>query len=396
MRLLAALFTITIAQAQIDPLAIEQTVLAELKSANIPGAAIGIVQDHKLVYAKGFGVSSIETGAPVTPEMLFRLGSTTKMLTAAAVVSLPIDLNAPVGRYIRGLDPAIAELTANQLLSHTAGLKDEAVMNGRHDDAALGEEIHQWKAAEWLFTKPGKIHSYSNPGFWLAGYLAEVVAGKPYADVMAERVFKPLGMERTTLRPTMAMTWPFSQGHDMIDNRLAVLRPAPDNTANWPAGSAFSNLNDLSRFVAALMDGTHIDRRLALLTTPHADIPGAKTRYGYGLIIDRRIWTHSGSRAGYGSNITIAPGTGTAIIVLCNRTGANLPKTRQALMRMLGINQPEEPTLSAVDISRYAGDYRNGKTTIRIPGETEGIFPVLGPDGKPEFIIKNERAFARQ
>src|ERR1700704_756741 len=93
-----------------------------------------------------------------------------------------------------------------------------------------------WKA-DWLFTQPGKIYSYSNPGFWLAGFLAETIDHKPYADVMQERVFGPLGMVNSTLRPTMAMTRTISQGHDVVDKKLKVLRPAPDNSANWPAGS---------------------------------------------------------------------------------------------------------------------------------------------------------------
>src|SRR3984885_14124564 len=108
--------------------------------------------------------------------MLFRLGSTTKMMTAAGDAKWASEgklaFGDSVGKYVHGLDPAIAALTIDQILSHTSGLKDTAVMNGRHDDAALGEEIRAWKS-DWLFTKPGVIYSYANPGFWLAGYVAE-------------------------------------------------------------------------------------------------------------------------------------------------------------------------------------------------------------------------------
>src|SRR5262245_45734006 len=75
-------------QSKPDVSELENVVLAELTETNIPGAAIGIVSGERLVFAKGFGVSNIETGAPVTPDMLFRLGSTTKMFTAAGVVML--------------------------------------------------------------------------------------------------------------------------------------------------------------------------------------------------------------------------------------------------------------------------------------------------------------------
>jgi CubicO group peptidase (beta-lactamase class C family) len=108
--------------------------------------------------------------------MLFRLGSTTKMLTATALAGLAaegkIDLNAPVGRYVSGLPPKLSQVTANQLLSHTAGIHDEAPMSGSHDDSALGKGIRA-RTDGWLFTEPGKIFSYSNPGYWMAGYLVE-------------------------------------------------------------------------------------------------------------------------------------------------------------------------------------------------------------------------------
>ena len=123
--------------------------------------------------------------------------------------------------------------------------------------------MRSWKS-NWLFTKPGAIFSYANPGYWLAGYLAEAVAGKPDADVVEERVFTPVGMSSSTLRPLMAMTRPLSQGHDLINGKISVLRPAPDNTANWPAGSVFSNLNDLSRFAIAMMNDGQIDGKPVL------------------------------------------------------------------------------------------------------------------------------------
>src|SRR5580700_2571582 len=96
----------------LDVAALEASARQELDATKTPGAAIGIVQDGRLVYTNGFGTSNIETGAPVTSEMLFRLGSTTKMLTAAAVATLvaegKLDFGDPVGKHVQRLDPAIA------------------------------------------------------------------------------------------------------------------------------------------------------------------------------------------------------------------------------------------------------------------------------------------------
>ncbi len=223
--------------------AIEQTARAELTRLHIPGAAIAIVQGNRVIYSVGVGVANVETGEPVRPEMLFRLGSTTKMFTAAALAGLAaegkIDLDAPVGKHIGGLPPRLSQITANQLLSHTAGILDTAPMYGSHDDDALAKGIHGW-TGDWLFTAPGKIFSYSNPGYWMAGYLVEVLSGEPYADAMRTRLFKPLEMQRSTFRPAMAMTWPLAQGHETFGGAApAVVRPAADNAASWPAGRSF-------------------------------------------------------------------------------------------------------------------------------------------------------------
>jgi len=164
-------FAIVSAPAQVghpDPAAIERVALEELQATKTPGAAVAVVSGDHVVFSHGYGVASVDTDAPVSPDMLFRLGSTTKMFTATAVVGLAqegkIDLDAPVSRYITGLDPTIGQLTANQLLSHTSGIRDEAPMFGSHDETALGNGIHAWKAT-FLFAPPGRIYSYSNPGF---------------------------------------------------------------------------------------------------------------------------------------------------------------------------------------------------------------------------------------
>src|SRR5437868_8631774 len=135
------------AQPSVDRLSseLEKVAPKEMKAAGIPGAAIGIVSHGKILLAKGYGVASVETGAPVSAQTLFRLGSTTKMFTAAALVGMAldgkIDLHRPIGEYVRGLDPTLAKLTADQLLSHTAGLWNDDLPSGSSDESALGREM---------------------------------------------------------------------------------------------------------------------------------------------------------------------------------------------------------------------------------------------------------------
>jgi CubicO group peptidase (beta-lactamase class C family) len=428
--------------ARLDPAAIERVALEELRATDTPGAAVAVVGGNRVLFQHGYGVASVETKAPVTPEMLFRLGSTTKMFTAATVVALAldgkIDLNAPVGRYIHDLDPAIARLTANQLLSHTAGLRDEAPMFGSQDEDALGKGIRLWKAS-FLFTEPGRIYSYSNPGYWLAGLLAESVAGKPYADVVEERVLRPLGMQRSTFRPGVAMTWPFAQGHQAEGGKISIIRPAANNAGAWPSGSLFSSVPELARFVLAFLNGGMIDGKqvlspalIAALSSPHAKVPGGSATYGYGLEISHRrgltFFEHGGSRAGYGSHILMSPDQGFGVIVVANRTGSGMPKLVNAISEaFLDMEAPrKEPvelrSIAPADITRYQGTYVNGDQRIQLRG-VEGVLvgelagspalrfnqagsdfvkggparlsSVAGSDGEIEYVFIGGRAWKR-
>jgi len=222
-------------EPSVDFTPIEQVLKDELKADGVPGAVVVIVRDNAVVYAKGFGFAGIEEKNPVTPDHLFRIGSTTKMFVGMALVKLAeagkLKLDEPVGKLIDGLPPAIAALTPHQLLTHTAGLADDAVMFGKHDDEALADGLKTWTDKRF-FTKPGDVYSYSNPGYWLAGFVAEKAAGKPFADVVKDDLLAPLGMKRSTFRPTLAMTYPLAQGHELKAGQPAIVRPAADNAAN--------------------------------------------------------------------------------------------------------------------------------------------------------------------
>jgi len=400
-------------QSAPDFSALEKVALDELKQTNTPGAAVAIVSGDRVIFAKGFGTSNIETGAPVLPEMLFRIGSTTKMFTAAALLTLveegKLKLDEPVGKYVKGLHPKVAQVTAHQLLTHTAGIKDDAVMLGLHDDQALGENVRSWKE-DFCFTEPGKIFSYSNPGYWLAGFVLEEVTGKPYADQMAERLFKPLGMKSTTLRPTMAMTFPLSQGHEATGQaQPTVVRPMADNVGNWPAGSIFTNVYDLAQFTIALMNEGKGDGKQVLppslvtkLSTPYANVPGSESKYAYGLMIDRqrgvRLVQHNGSRSGYGSIIRMAPEHRFAVIALTNRTGVSLGQTANKAMELMlplearaEAKPRQEIEMSAAEAAKYAGVYVNGSTRIELMVKDGKLFNKQGTNDRPVVKIGENR-----
>ncbi len=275
-------------------------------------------------------------------------------------------------------------------------------------------------------------------GFGLSG---EALTGKPYADSMESRVFRPLGMNWTTLRPTMAMTYPLAQGHEYADGKLRIPRPAADDVSTWPSGQIFSNTADISRFVIAFMNEGRLDGKqvidpkvIAMMSTPYTVNPGAEQSYGYGLrIADIRgvhFLLHGGNRIGYGSSIHMAPQQRIAVIVQTNRTGATLPETEEKALEMLLPMRPKEKrklspiALTADDIARVAGIYQNGDQRIEITARqtrlylkrgqsTEALlykysdteyrtenppdrFTLIpGSDGKPEFVHRGARSFVR-
>src|SRR5258708_18517361 len=202
--------------AQLDSTALDRIATEELAKQKIPGMSVVVVKDDSVVYAKGFGVASAESKFPVTADTLFRVGSMTKMFTATAALLLSeqgrLRLDAPVGNYVYDLDPKIGQVTPQQLLSHTAGLIDEAPAYGLHDETSLRSRVASWNESVF-FSKPGRVFSYSNPGYALLGRVIEVIKGEPYADAMDKLVFQRLGMAHATFRPTEAMTSPLSAGH---------------------------------------------------------------------------------------------------------------------------------------------------------------------------------------
>src|SRR5215211_1371529 len=132
----------------IDFSELDKLVPTELKEKNTPGAVITVISGDQVVYQKAFGVANVETSAEMQPEMLFRLGSTTKMFTAAALLTLAekdkIKMNEPIGNRVKGLNAKLGQVTPHYLLSNSAGVRDFAAEVVSNDDPALGNLVRSW------------------------------------------------------------------------------------------------------------------------------------------------------------------------------------------------------------------------------------------------------------
>ncbi|HEX7955929.1 MAG TPA: serine hydrolase domain-containing protein, partial [Pyrinomonadaceae bacterium] len=375
-------------QSRPDFRALEAAVDAALKESKVPGAAVAVVSGDRVVFAKGFGVADAETRSPVTPDTLFRVGSTTKIFTAVTLLSLAeegkLKLDRPVGEYAKGLSPALARLTAHQLLSHTAGMIDVDPDYGPHDESALGTAVRSW-GEDYLFTGPGRVFSYSNEGYDLLGYVIEQAGGRPYARQVRERLTVPLGIPHSAFRTDVAMTYPFSQGHGLSeDGKVHVVRPFPDNAVGWPNGFLFSSANDLARLAVALMNGGRIDGKqvvspavLAQVFAPHADIPVAgkaadRVQYGYGMQMRDyrgvRLAMHDGALTGFTCLFRMVPERRFAVVVLGNLSEKTVDAAWRAAFDLLLPDRPAPKSasgtpaylkMSAGEMARYAGRYVN-------------------------------------
>ena len=415
----------TIARTNVPPTIdfseLDKLVPEELRDKNTPGTVITIISGDQVIYQKAFGLANVETRAPMQTEMLFRLGSTTKMFTAAALLSLAeqkkIDVNEPIGDRIKGLSPGISKTTTHHLLSNSAGLRDFAAPMISNDDPALGNMVRSWKD-DVFFAEQGEIYSYSSAGFWLSGFVIEELHGKPYADAMTELVFKPVGMDQTTLRPLQAITYPFAIGHAVEGGKPTILRPMFNNVAMWPAGSIFSNAKDLSRWVIALLNDGRVEGKQVFspavikeMVQHHVPVPGeSDSYYGYGLTIFNHkgleFVGHGGFSRGYGSMIQMVPSRKFAVIVLTNKSGETMRKSLNKATELgLGLedDEPQKPApvlpLTESEMKGYVGSYSHapqlwevsekaGKLYVKVDGN-EHVMTKTG-DRKFTFGAQNE------
>jgi CubicO group peptidase (beta-lactamase class C family) len=348
----------------------------EFGRSGAPGVAVAVVRGERVVYTRGFGVASTDTKTPVTPDTLFQIGSATKMLTGAAVMAAQsakaIDVDVPVARYVNGLTACVGAPTVRQLLSHTGGLMDEPDEFGPQGEEGLASYPRTW-TNEYCLLPPGRAFSYSNSGFALAGLALQEADKKPFADVMKLRVFEPLGMPRTTFRPTEAMTWPLAIGHRR-DNAgaFSAVRPLPNDARLWPAGTVYSSARDMARFVIALLNDGRVDGKQALpsglaatVRTATATIPTTGERYGLGQFLTDRTLGHGGTMTGYTAQVTIDHQAQVGVVVLSNGDNASLNALAQTLLRTAGApaSGPPSPPIAAggvvPDLQPYVGTYRN-------------------------------------
>ena len=179
---------------------IDTLVQARMNAGKLPGLSLVVVKDGEVRYTKGYGFANLEQQTAMTQHTRIAIGSTTKGMTALAVMQLveqgKLKLDAPVVTYLPWFkvdDSSSDRITLRHLLAHTSGLPTRTNFDGNRDPNALERHVRTLSSSK-LHRAPGSGFEYANDGYAVAGLVVQVVSGMPYAEYMTKFVFTPLGM----------------------------------------------------------------------------------------------------------------------------------------------------------------------------------------------------------
>lgn len=373
---------------------LDELIARTATEAAIPGAAVAVVHDGR-EHLFTTGVTSVEAPAAVTADTLFMVGSTTKTVTATAVLSLVaqgrLDLDGPVADVLPELrlsDPRVQRvLTPRHLLTHAGGFEGDIP----DDEADWSREALARSVAGYgtlpQHVAPGTSFSYSNAGFRLLGRLLEVLDGADYDIVVQHRVLEPLGMTDSLFLPWQVATRPHVVGHSVQPGDSAqVVHTWGLGRSAIPEGGLVSSIADQARYLRFHLDGTAEDhapvpeRLRRDMQRRHADgavpfdevgLPWLRVhQYGTTAI------THGGNVAGIQrSTMTMVPEEGLGVTVLANSGAGGVLGAAVddwCFRRLLG-RAPEAPrtpqTCADADLVPYIGRFDAGTWGIDLSAE---------------------------
>lgn len=325
-----------------DQAAIDAYIEARMRAARIPGLALGVVRGDQVVYLQGYGVAGPD-GRAVTPQTPFILGSTSKSITALAVMQLveagAIDLDAPVTAYLpwfRTADAAAsARITVRQLLYQTSGLPVEVGRTGLvaddQSDTALENGV-RGLASVRLSHPPGQTYEYANENYTILGLIVQTVSGRPYEEYIQSAIFGPLKMRHSAASSSHPAASGLATGHRYwLGWPVPFTAPYPRQMT--PAGFLISSAEDMSQYLTAQLNGgAYGDNHVlspAGVTTLHS--AGARvsaaSSYAMGWLVGGQPGAarleHSGDVSNFHSNLLLLPDERLGIVVLVNANGVS-------------------------------------------------------------------------
>lgn len=295
-----------------------------------PGMSVAIAVDGHIVWSDAFGEADLENHVPVRKKTKFRLGSVSKLLTAAALARLTeqglVDLDAPISRYVPYFPGKQYPITLRQLAGHTAGIRhyrdSDPFVRGPHY-STIREALEIFKDDPLLF-EPGTQYAYSSYGYNLISAAIEGATGKTFLDTMRETVFSPLRMDGTVTDDPFAIVPDRSRFYTVMNDGRIENAPYIDSSFRWASGGLVSTAEDLARFGSAhLKPGFFKRETLDLMLTPQRLKSGQETNVGMGWRIGKdkgggRFFHHGGTIEGGRAFLLIDERTQTVVVLLAN------------------------------------------------------------------------------
>ena len=356
-----------------NPAVLDSIVHAHFDGKGLVGLSVGVMQDGKVVLAKGYGMASLAEGTPVTPATIFPIGSVTKQFTCSAVLLLEQDgklaMTDKVAKYFPKLTRA-HDVTLLDLGGMIAGYRDyyplDYVDTEMLNDVSAADIMRAY-ATRPLDFEPRTRWSYSNTNFTILGALAEQVSGTSLGALMAKRIFQPLGMTHTTFDPP---TKGESTATGYRSWALGDPTPAQPEGKGWTgaAGAIWSTPTDLMTWDLALVTGKAIGAKgYKTLTTPQRLKDGRSTGYGCGDGITETgsaiMLSHGGAVSGSVTSNTVLPASRSAVVLLANsETGLGALSNALVAKLLPQVDAPRIAGLSALDAARaYLSQLAAGK-----------------------------------
>jgi CubicO group peptidase (beta-lactamase class C family) len=379
------------------PALVDTTLPRLMDERHVLGAAVAVVHDGQVVLERGYGKSRLDAGTTVDPERtLFRVGSVTKVFTAAAAMQLAeagrLDLHRDVREYLPDV-PFAYGATTHQLLTHTAGLLERfagAATRVPEHRQLLADHLRRFTPAQAI--PPGTAYSYSNYNYALAGLVVERLSGQTYETYMRDRVFSPLKMSATVVQPaggTLSME--SADGYQWRDGRHE--RVASGFTHIGPAASLSTTASAMGRFMLAVLGDGAVDggrvlspasvrMMLAPQYAPHLRIPG--TTYGFAQLEShgRLLLYRGGSTGEQAAMVLLFPDARLGVFVASNSVPGIGDFLFEPLMTHLAgpapRSAPPVPLAGAAQQARrFTGTYRNYSRTENEMSQLRALMPMI-------------------
>ena len=317
---------------------VDDYIKTEMERRHIPGAAVAVAREGKLVKARGYGVANVELDVEVTPDSVFELASVTKQFTATAIMVLveegKLQLDDPITSHLPPAPETWKPITVRHLLTHTAGFP--GLDSGFHALRAGGPRLNYSTAEMFgaamkdaLSFAPGERWQYSDVGYFLLGMIIERESGRRYRDFLEERFFRPLAMKATSLVDHTRIVKHRAAGYTLRNKELVNIRRV--SQAELPSyGGVLSTVKDLVTWDAALAAGKVVKpATLAQMWTPVRLNSGASYPYGFGWVVDARRghrWIHHTGITG--TELSYFPDDELTVVVLTNLGRTPEPSNR--------------------------------------------------------------------